>query len=30
MNAEPWYRGVTRYQWTGLVIASLGGCFWWG
>ncbi|MEY3459510.1 MAG: putative sialic acid transporter [Planctomycetota bacterium] len=27
MTTEPWYRGVTRYQWTVLLIASLGWVF---
>lgn len=27
-NAEqPWYHGITRYQWTVLIIASLGWVF---
>src|SRR3954469_12709522 len=25
--AEPWYRGVTRYQWLVLAVASLGWIF---
>ena len=24
---QPWYRGITRYQWLVLVIASLGWVF---
>ena len=27
MTTQPWYQGVTRYQWTVLVIASLGWVF---
>ena len=26
-QATPWYRGITRYQWTVLAIASLGWVF---